>query len=243
MAFAADGRTLATGGADRLVKLWDRASGSLAATYNGHFGDVRSVAFDPAGTALASAGADGAVRIWKTKSGDRDPLLSVILPVGRNITNAVTTDDGNTLAIGLNDGTMELWDVASRQRLTTLQGRAGKIRSQVLSQDGGLLASRDQDSDVRVWDMAIGRERTSYGTQSGPIFRGVSADPIFTFDGSLLASAVHGSNGDDQVVFWHVNSGRPEGTEMRGSPWLSHATAGSWSCGSRTRRARRYSGT
>ncbi|MFL5318623.1 MAG: WD40 repeat domain-containing protein, partial [Myxococcaceae bacterium] len=64
VAISPDGKTLASGGWDKTVRLWDLDSAKLRATLNGHEGYVARVAFDPSGTLLASAAWDGTVIIW-----------------------------------------------------------------------------------------------------------------------------------------------------------------------------------
>src|SRR4051794_23825980 len=54
VAFSPDGSTLASGGFDRSVKLWDIAARREWATLEGHEGWVAAVAFSPGGTALAT---------------------------------------------------------------------------------------------------------------------------------------------------------------------------------------------
>jgi WD40 repeat protein len=64
VAVAPDGQTLASGGADRTIKLWDLASGQEKGALEWHIGPVRALAFSPNGQTLASAGDDGTVRLW-----------------------------------------------------------------------------------------------------------------------------------------------------------------------------------
>ena len=78
LAYSPDGKTIASGGRDTFVRLWDVETGALKAKLTGHTGDVNSLAFSPDGKTLASAGGisqnrkqpdDRTVRIWNlTKS-------------------------------------------------------------------------------------------------------------------------------------------------------------------------------
>ena len=61
----ADGKTLATGGADKLVKLWLYDEGDLVATGAGHSGTITKVKVSHDRRIIVSVGAEGAIFIWK----------------------------------------------------------------------------------------------------------------------------------------------------------------------------------
>jgi WD40 repeat protein len=68
VAFAPDGKTLATGSDDLSVKLWDPDLGLERGTLGGsegHTGMVRSVVFSPDGKTLATVAEDKVVILWR----------------------------------------------------------------------------------------------------------------------------------------------------------------------------------
>ena len=69
VAFAPDGKTLATGSWDRTVKLWDVTTGKELATLKGHTDAVSSVAFAPDGKTLATGSVDQTVKLWDVTTG------------------------------------------------------------------------------------------------------------------------------------------------------------------------------
>jgi WD40 repeat protein len=64
IAFSPDGRLLATGFGEGMVRLSDAETGRLVAELKGHTDRVRSLAFTPDGSQLLSAAFDGAVLMW-----------------------------------------------------------------------------------------------------------------------------------------------------------------------------------
>ncbi len=65
-ALSLDGKLLASGGADRTVRVYRAEDGLPLMAYTGHDKPVRSVAFSPAGDALYSGDEGGILRRWPT---------------------------------------------------------------------------------------------------------------------------------------------------------------------------------
>jgi WD40 repeat protein/tRNA A-37 threonylcarbamoyl transferase component Bud32 len=64
VAFAPDGKTIATGSDDTTIKLWDLHTGLEKCTLKGHTESVSCLAFGLDGSVLVSGSKDGTVRLW-----------------------------------------------------------------------------------------------------------------------------------------------------------------------------------
>ena len=64
--FSPDGKTLATGGSDRMVRIWDVESGKELQRFEGHHASITAVRFLDA-KRLVSGSLDGTIKFWTLK--------------------------------------------------------------------------------------------------------------------------------------------------------------------------------
>ncbi|WP_333793769.1 protein kinase domain-containing protein [Hyphomicrobium sp.] len=148
------GPRLASGGADKLVKLWNLDTLDRMRTYRGHKDFITAVAFSPDGKHLASASLDGAIRIWSPGSGRA--LRRLYGHRGR-VGSLAFSPDGKTLASSGSDGQLRIWDVARGRTIRTLTGHGGAVNAASFAPDGEHIASAGEDGVVRIWANPLAR--------------------------------------------------------------------------------------
>ena len=70
--------------------------------------------------------------------------------------------DGEMLASGGEDGTVKLWDVRTKQELSTLKGHAATVIEPAFCPDGRTLASVSYDGTVKLWDVNAKQELRNF---------------------------------------------------------------------------------
>ena len=171
LSFLPDDRTLATASADRLLNLWDPATGEkIAGRGASYFPDGNaepcSLAFAPDRNYWWAIGlVDGRVLLWNHDIKNQHELKGHSKPVRA----LAFSRDGKLLATGSGNGSLKLWDVGSGEERGTVAENLGPIASVAISSDGRLLAAVDADSILRLWDLDSHRSRTQLRLDVGEL--------------------------------------------------------------------------
>ncbi|XP_061192203.1 F-box/WD repeat-containing protein 1A-like [Saccostrea echinata] len=159
-----DGRTLASGGQDKLIKLWDMKTGKLLQTLKGHDRGVWCLDFFTQAL-LVSGSYDGTIKVWNMKTGACcRTLIAHEGPVWAMVRHE------NILVSASQDRTAKVWDISRCHLLTELIGHNAAIFAVDMSEDGSLVITGSADRTVRIWDRDTGvKKQTIWASPSTSI--------------------------------------------------------------------------
>jgi len=193
VAFSRDGRFLVSGSKDGELKLWNLAPKSNesvlqeAALPRSFFAD---------GKFLVTENWDGMLRSWDVSTGlevtNGVPLSAAYSKMVRRSVSFA----GGKVAIGLTNGTVQIWELATGICYATNKVSDGPVDNVTLSPNAKLAALERPQGTVVVTETATGKEVARFHDAHGPL--------AFSPDSSLLASR----SSRNSVKLWRIADGQ-----------------------------------
>lgn len=193
---AGNGKSIVTGGDDKLVKIWSMPDGKLIHTLKGHGQRVTAVAVSASGAVAVSAANERVTRIWRIVEKPAKSEKSSVRKYLKSTSVAVAPDESYALA-GLVNGQIKVLELPSGKVSKTLKGHGGTVRALRFSRDGKILMSWSARS-VRLWSMPEGRLLRAYDLYQGDPIRAAEITPdagyltVATLKGSVTIPALSG---------------------------------------------------
>ena len=210
IALSPDQQTLASGGADGEIILWDLTTGKpQREPLPARAGAINDLEFSRDGHTLVSANDDGAVILWAidVQLGESLPKLDQRIWSLAFNPAAITKPQ---LISGSEDGTIIFWDITSGQSVGQyIKGHSEHVNSVAVSPLGGILATGSDDRTIRLWDVSTGELLTK------PLIGHTDSVLNVTFspNGQILAS----TSRDETIILWDMST-----FQTLGKPLIGH---------------------
>jgi RNA polymerase sigma factor (sigma-70 family) len=211
VAFSPDGRTVASGANDGIVRIWRVRDGALLQTMEGHTRPVSDIAFLQDGTLLVSGSLDRTVNVWRISDG---ALLRRLAEPAGEVLSLATSPDDRLLALG-SYGAAWIWE-ADRDSFTHVASQAypgSYVSSLAFSPDGELLALALSDGTVWLRRTLSGETVHRLGGHTGKVL-----SLGFSPDGRYLAT---GSE-DHSLNLWQMSTAADGGLAVEHILTLQH---------------------
>ena len=170
--------------------------------FEGHAGNILSVAYSPDGKQIASSSSDGRVRVWDVSTGSRRTFRTKI----HRIEHVAFSPDGTQIATDIG-----LFNLSTGSCTHHAFGTKETVYSFSFLADGRLLASGSYSASCRIWDASIPPSILRLVGHIGEV-----SDVAFFPDGKQIMSASE----DGTIRVWDVESledrGRMDRWQMYG---------------------------
>jgi len=157
LAVSSDGALVLTGSTDRTARIWDATTGTELLRFDGHTGDVNSVAMArQTAHVLATGGDEGIVKVWDVRNLNA-PTCELQGHEGSILSIAWSPSNEDQLATSSADSHVFLWNVEDKDIVFEHNGHCGSVMEVAWCEDPKyesvmLVSVSEEDNMIHIWE-------------------------------------------------------------------------------------------
>jgi len=197
LALSKDGKKLAAGGCDRVIRVWDISGGFAAAkleqSIENHADWVLGVTIAADGKHLLSSSRDKTAKVWDLAA--KESVLT--FPGHQNtVWDVAVSADGKTgYSVG-SDNRIRVWGTTGEgKQVRESGGHAGEVYKLIAHPTQPVLVTTSADKTVKSWDMNNGNNAKTFAGMTDYVYA-VAISP----DGTMVAGGAY----DGEVKVWKL---------------------------------------
>ncbi|MFO0968505.1 MAG: c-type cytochrome domain-containing protein [Gemmataceae bacterium] len=150
--FSPDNKMIATGSADKFVKVWTIPEGKFVKSFEGHTHHVLDVGWTSDGKLLVSASADSVVKVWNFEKGEKERDVKAH---SKQVTRLVFIGKKTEFVTCGGDDTVKVIN-ATNGAVRNIGNAKDFLYAVGASPDGLVVAAAGEEGIVRVWNGQTG---------------------------------------------------------------------------------------
>jgi WD40 repeat protein len=193
-AFAADGRTVITGGWDGKIRVWDANECKCQTTIEASKKPISACAIMRDSGRFLAGSLDGLLSSWDNQTHQR---VSAFVAHGRPISSILIDPSGKLLVTASWDGGINVWDLAQATSKCSLNGHQDTVAGCRFTPEGRYLLSWSYDGSICLWEFERAKLLGRFPEQKDRVTAGAISP-----DGRLAATGTRAGT----VTLWNLRT-------------------------------------
>ncbi|KAI9097009.1 WD40-repeat-containing domain protein [Phlyctochytrium arcticum] len=168
--FHPTGTHIATGGYDKVVRLYDIERATVVKSFSGHQLSVSQTIFSPLGNLIVSGSKDNTIKFWDIVSG---LCIRTITSHLGEVTSVEMSSNGSLLLSSSKDNSNRLWDIRMLRPIRKFKGHQNTSKNFIKAGFAGdaLVVGGSEDGIVYIWDALKGDILQTLRGHQGIVYR------------------------------------------------------------------------
>ncbi len=161
--FSPDGKRIASGGADKYLRIFDIATSIQIRRFEGHTSYVLGVAWKRDGLVIATSAADNTIKVWDAETGDQQRTIENF---GRHVTAVSYIGETENIISACGDKLVRMHNASNGGLFRNLGGATTWLHAIAITPDSNVAAAGDAIGNVYLWNANNGQQLNVLGLQA-----------------------------------------------------------------------------